>query len=95
MDCSDPRNCRSASCDWCYLGSLQRHNGLIDNDTHDAWSIDFECGSTGDWGDESMETKENYMLRIDKAFSVPERLMLVHLHLRKCEHQTVSCRIVK
>jgi hypothetical protein len=68
VDCSDPRNCRSASCDRRHLGSLQPHNSLINSDTHDAWSIDFERGSTGDWVDESMETKESHLLNVEKAY---------------------------
>jgi hypothetical protein len=79
VDCSDPRNCRSASCDRRHLGSLQPHNGLIDSDTYDPWSIDLERGSTDDWLDESMETKESYVLGVGKACWLPERLMLLPL----------------
>ncbi len=40
---------------------------LINSDTHDAWSIDFERGSSGDWVDKSMETKESYVLGVEEA----------------------------
>jgi hypothetical protein len=68
VDCSDPRNCRSASCDRRHLGRLQPHNGLINDDAHDACSIDFERGSTGNWVHESMETKESFVFGVGKTF---------------------------